>query len=85
MATSSTVDAAGVDAEAEFKVYNESQRTAAQISRVVDAKTIVANNTIGTLSTLSCNAPEGFPVGAIVAYVAAPEDGLPLLYISSIS
>ena len=37
--------AAGVDAEAEFKVYNESQRTAAQISRVVDAKTIVANNT----------------------------------------
>lgn len=59
------------------------QKAAARLSKVDDARTLVATSSTATLSTIS-QKYDGFPLGSLVLY-ATDDSGRPILVISSLS
>lgn len=72
-----------VPEEPDIIAFQEHQATASRPSLADEARTLVADNGIGVLSSLSRD-PEGFPFGSVVEY-AADSTGRPIFAMSSLS
>ncbi|KAG0578255.1 hypothetical protein KC19_4G009600 [Ceratodon purpureus] len=81
---SQTVPNEKLDEETKFwEQIRAHQKAAARLSKVDEARTLVATSSTATLSTIS-QKYDGFPLGSMVLY-ATDDSGRPILAISSLS
>ena len=68
----------------EIVAYQKHQASVQRLSLAEEARTLIKNGKFGVLSTISSNAPAGFPCGSVVEY-SADDSGRPIFSLSSLS